>query len=144
MQSRAADMASIFQASASEFKRHLASRFVLPVGLPEPGIDENPLRGAQMDGGAPLMDQAEADSCSACISRRAVLRGGAVGAVMMALPLGCASSTPTPGPIPAGNVADVRVDSLQVVPGEHVFLAGSNRADRDRLSRTSRLPSRKQ
>ena len=69
------------------------------------------------------MDQPDADSCSACISRRAVLRGGAVGAVMMALPLGCASSTPTPGPIPAGNVADVRVDSLQVVPGEHVFLA---------------------
>ena len=69
------------------------------------------------------MDQPDADSCSACISRRAVLRGGAVGAMMMALPLGCASSTPTPGPILAGNVADVRVDSLQVVPGEQVFLA---------------------
>ena len=69
------------------------------------------------------MDQPDADSCSACISRRAVLRGGAAGALMMALPLGCASSTQTPGPIPAGNVADVQVDSLEVVPGEHVFLA---------------------
>ncbi len=68
------------------------------------------------------MDQRDADSCSACISRRAVLRGGAAGALMMALPPGCASSTPTPGPIPAGNIADVRVNSLQVVPGEQVFL----------------------
>jgi nitrite reductase/ring-hydroxylating ferredoxin subunit len=69
------------------------------------------------------MDQRDADPCSACISRRAMLRGGAAGAVMMALPLGCASSTPTPGPIPAGNIANVRVNSLQVVSGEHLFLA---------------------
>lgn len=69
------------------------------------------------------MDQPDdAKSCSACISRRAVLRGGAASAVMMVVPLGCASSNQTPGPIPAGNVADVRVDSLQIVPGEHMFL----------------------
>ena len=72
------------------------------------------------------MDQPDAKSCSACISRRAMLRGGAAGAAMLALPLGCASSTPTPGPIPAGNIADVRVNSLQIVPGEHVFLARDN------------------
>ena len=69
------------------------------------------------------MDQPDADPCSACISRRAVLRGGAAGAVIMALPLGCSPSGQTPGPIPAGNVTDVRVGSLQVVSGEDVFLA---------------------
>jgi nitrite reductase/ring-hydroxylating ferredoxin subunit len=69
------------------------------------------------------MDQADADSCSACITRRAMLRGGAAGAVMMALPLGCTASSHTPGPIPAGNVTDVRVGALQVVDGENVFLA---------------------
>ena len=69
------------------------------------------------------MDQPDADSCSACISRRAMLRGGAAGAVMIALPLGCSPSGHTPGPIPAGNAADVRVGALQVVPGEYVFLA---------------------
>jgi len=70
------------------------------------------------------MDQADADSCSACITRRAMLRGGAAGAVMMALPpLGCTASSHTPGPIPAGNVADVRVGALQAVDGENLFLA---------------------
>jgi len=69
------------------------------------------------------MDQADADSCSACITRRAMLRGGAAGAVMMALPLGCTASSHTPGPIPAGNVANVRVGALQIVDDENVFLA---------------------
>jgi len=49
---------------------------------------------------------------------------GRRGAVMMALPpLGCTASSHTPGPIPAGNVADVRVGALQVVDGESLFLA---------------------
>jgi Rieske Fe-S protein len=69
------------------------------------------------------MDQPEPDSCSACITRRAMLRGGAAGAVMMALPLGCTASSHTPGPIPAGNVANVRVGALQIVDDENVFLA---------------------
>jgi len=69
------------------------------------------------------MDQPDADSCSACISRRAMLRGGAAGAVMMALPLGCTASSHTPGPIPAGNVTDLRVGALQPVDSENVFLA---------------------
>jgi nitrite reductase/ring-hydroxylating ferredoxin subunit len=69
------------------------------------------------------MDQADADSCSACITRRAMLRGGAVGAALIALPLGCTASSHTPGPIPGGNVADLRVGSLQVVNDDSVFLA---------------------
>jgi Rieske Fe-S protein len=70
------------------------------------------------------MDQPDADSCSACITRRAMLRGGAAGALMMALPpLGCTASSHTPGPIPAGNVADLRVGALQTVDDDNVFLA---------------------
>ncbi len=68
------------------------------------------------------MEQPDADSCSRC-TRRAVLRGGAAGAVMMALPLGCTASNPTPGPIAAGNVADLRVGTMQIVNGENLFIA---------------------
>jgi nitrite reductase/ring-hydroxylating ferredoxin subunit len=69
------------------------------------------------------MDQPEADRCSACISRRAMLRGGAAGALMLALPIGCtASNSDVSGPIPAGNVADVQVGALQAVAGENVIL----------------------
>jgi len=59
-------------------------------------------------------------TCATCISRRAVLRGGAAGALVAALPLGC-MNTPA-GPVAAGNVADVRVGSLQAVGSETVLL----------------------
>jgi Rieske Fe-S protein len=70
------------------------------------------------------MDRAEADRCSACISRRAMLRGGAAGAAMLALPIGgcTASNANASGPIAAGNVADVNVGTLQVVAGENLLL----------------------
>jgi Rieske Fe-S protein len=41
---------------------------------------------------------------------------------MMALPLGCTASNTGTGPISAGNVADLRVNTLQLVSGESVFL----------------------
>ncbi len=59
-------------------------------------------------------------TCATCISRRAVLRGGAAGALVAALPLGCMQSPA--GPVAAGNVADVRVGSLQAVGSESVLL----------------------
>jgi Rieske Fe-S protein len=69
------------------------------------------------------MDQPDADRCSACISRRAMLRAGAAGAAMLALPIGCtASNTNASGPIAAGNVAGVNVGTLQVVAAENLLL----------------------
>ena len=63
------------------------------------------------------------DPCATCISRRAVLRGGVAGVLAAALPLGCMQANqPASGPVAAGNVADVRVGSLQVVAGESLIL----------------------
>lgn len=53
-----------------------------------------------------------------------MLRSGAAGALMLALPMGCtASNTTSAGPIAAGNVADVGVGALEAVAGENVILA---------------------
>jgi nitrite reductase/ring-hydroxylating ferredoxin subunit len=126
-------MGDIFQSSAGEFKRQLASSFDLPAGSPGPSaarVDEKTPGGAQIredpavmeDPPEPKRDTPPA-TCAACLSRRAVLRGGAVGALVAALPLGCMpSNMPPAGPVAAGNVADVRVGSLQAVGSENVLL----------------------
>jgi Rieske Fe-S protein len=73
------------------------------------------------------MDDPEKSPCSACVSRRAVLRGGAgvgAGALLAALPTGCMQGNAGPtGPVAAGNVSDTQVGMLQLVTGENVILA---------------------
>ena len=73
------------------------------------------------------MDDPDKSPCSACISRRAVLRGGAgvgAGALWAALPVGCMQGNGGPsGPVAAGNVSDTQVGMLQLVSGENVILA---------------------
>jgi len=69
------------------------------------------------------MEEPETRTCSACISRRALLRVGATAAIMITLPVGCMQSNMPPvGPITAGNVAGVRVGTIQGVDGESVLL----------------------
>src|SRR5437016_2734882 len=70
------------------------------------------------------MDQ---EGCIGCLSRRALLRGGAaVGAGTLAaaaLPAGCTpGDAPPAGPVAAGNVADTQVGMLKLNDGESVVL----------------------
>lgn len=70
------------------------------------------------------MEEPEIRACTSCISRRALLRGGATAAIMITLPVGCMQSNMSPvGPIAAGNVASVRIGTIQGVDGESVLLA---------------------
>jgi nitrite reductase/ring-hydroxylating ferredoxin subunit len=73
------------------------------------------------------MDDAEKNPCSACMSRREVLRGGvaAAGAVSLlaTMPAACMQASAAPsGPVPAGNVADIQAGTLTLVEGENVIL----------------------
>ena len=80
------------------------------------------------------MDAPDKDPCSACMTRRALLRSvasagaGAVTAslsvaTLAALPAGCTPGNSAPsGPVAAGNLADVQVGSLTLVAGENLVL----------------------
>jgi Rieske Fe-S protein len=58
------------------------------------------------------------------VQRRTLLKGGAAGTVLLALPVSCINNTVTPptGPVGAGNVSALTVGSLRAVPGEAVIL----------------------
>jgi Rieske Fe-S protein len=85
------------------------------------------------------MNDRDQDPCSACMSRRAMLRGvasagaGAVSislsvATLGALPAGCMQGNAAPtGPVAAGNVNDIPVGSLNLIAGENVILARDDR-----------------
>jgi Rieske Fe-S protein len=67
--------------------------------------------------------------CAGCsgheLERRTLLKGGAAaGALLLVLPSGCGNQTVAPptGPVGAGNVKDVAIGYLQLVPGEAVIL----------------------
>jgi Rieske Fe-S protein len=127
-------MGDIFQSTAGEFKRQLASSFRIAGRRPAPSTQlrlmKNPPAALKSrEDPAVKQDQPQPrrdtppETCTACISRRAVLRGGAAGVLVAALPLGCMqANTPPAGPVAAGNVADVSVGSLQVVAGENLIL----------------------
>jgi nitrite reductase/ring-hydroxylating ferredoxin subunit len=80
------------------------------------------------------MDDVKGDPCSACLSRRALLRGAATAgagavsvslslATLAVLPTACMqANSPPSGPVPAGNVADVQIGTLSLVAGENVIL----------------------
>ena len=73
------------------------------------------------------MDAPETDPCSACLSRRSVLRAGATGAtvaLLASLPVaGCMSGGASPsGPVAAGQVADIQIGTLKVIAGASVIL----------------------
>jgi Rieske Fe-S protein len=57
------------------------------------------------------------------IQRRTLLKGGAAGTVLLALPVSCNNTvSPPTGPVGAGNVSALAVGSLEAVPGEVVIL----------------------
>jgi len=56
------------------------------------------------------------------VSRRALLKGGLGGTVALALPACGPNNAPPSGPVTAGNIANVTVGSLEIVPGESVVL----------------------
>ena len=70
------------------------------------------------------MSDHEDRPCALCMSRRALLRGSAAGALVIAIgPAGCGGgAAPPSGPIPAGNLTDVAVGTIKVIPGENVIL----------------------
>jgi Rieske Fe-S protein len=57
------------------------------------------------------------------IARRTLLKGGAAGSLLLALPVACNNGvTPPSGPVAAGNVSSIVVGSLLAVGGEAVVL----------------------
>jgi Rieske Fe-S protein len=57
------------------------------------------------------------------MERRTLLKGGAAGTLLVALPVACNNTvSPPTGPVSAGNVSDTMVGALRAVPGEAVFL----------------------
>jgi Rieske Fe-S protein len=57
------------------------------------------------------------------LERRTLLKAGAAGTLLVALPVACNNTvSPPTGPVAAGNVSDTTVGSLRAVPGEAVFL----------------------
>jgi Rieske Fe-S protein len=58
------------------------------------------------------------------LERRTLLKGGAAGSLLLALPVSCMNSTVSPptGPVGAGNVSAIAVGTLEAVPGEAVIL----------------------
>jgi nitrite reductase/ring-hydroxylating ferredoxin subunit len=80
---------------------------------------------------APATRTTTTKTCSACMSRRDLLRGGmatvGLGAVsvplLAALPTACMPSTTSPdAPISAGTVADIQVGTLKLIDGQSVIL----------------------
>jgi Rieske Fe-S protein len=57
------------------------------------------------------------------IERRTLLKGGAAGTLLLALPLACESTvSPPTGPVAAGNVSGLQVGTLRAVPNEALIL----------------------
>lgn len=57
------------------------------------------------------------------IERRALLKGGAAGTLLLALPLACDNKvSPPAGPVAAGNVSDLQPGTLRAVPNEALIL----------------------
>jgi cytochrome b6-f complex iron-sulfur subunit len=57
------------------------------------------------------------------IERRTLLKGGAAGSLLLALPVSCNNTvSPPTGPVAAGNVSATVIGQLTAVPGEAVFL----------------------
>jgi Rieske Fe-S protein len=57
------------------------------------------------------------------IGRRALLKGGAAGSVLLTLPVACNNTvSPPTGPVGAGNVSAITLGSLSAVAGEAVIL----------------------
>jgi Rieske Fe-S protein len=72
-------------------------------------------------------DEAGGPGCKNCqpgLPRRTVLRGGATGALVLALVPSCGNPTVAPpsGPVAGGNVADLPVGTLRVIGGEGVVI----------------------
>jgi len=63
------------------------------------------------------------ERCLCPIQRRAILKGGAAGSLLLVIPVGCSQAvSPPTGPVPGGNLFGVAVNSLHVVGGENVVL----------------------
>jgi thiosulfate dehydrogenase [quinone] large subunit len=66
------------------------------------------------------------DDESGChqLNRRTVLKGGAVGSLLLAVvPAGCSQAvSPPTGPVPGGDVSEIGVNTLRVVANENVLL----------------------
>ena len=62
--------------------------------------------------------------CQRCLSRRSLLGAAAAGAAAAILPAGCgrASASVESGPIAAGNVSALTVNTLQVLDGPNVVI----------------------
>lgn len=57
------------------------------------------------------------------LERRTLLKAGAAGTLLVALPVACNNTvSPPTGPVSAGNVSQTTVGQLSAVPGEAVFL----------------------
>jgi Rieske Fe-S protein len=65
---------------------------------------------------------------SRSLARRTLLKGGAAGTLLVALPVACNQTvSPPTGPVVAGNVSETPVGTLRAVPGEAVFLGRDSR-----------------
>ena len=63
------------------------------------------------------------DCSRRALERRTLLKGSAVGSLLIVLPVSCDSRvSPPTGPVTAGNVSALAVGTLQAVPGEAVIL----------------------
>jgi Rieske Fe-S protein len=72
-------------------------------------------------------DEGSGSGCEDCprgLARRTLLRGGATGALVLALVPACGTPTVSPpsGPVAGGNVADLPVGTLRVIAGEGVVI----------------------
>jgi Rieske Fe-S protein len=57
------------------------------------------------------------------LARRTLLKSGAAGSLLLALPVGCQSTvSPPTGPVTAGNVSATQIGAMAVVAGEAVIL----------------------
>jgi len=62
-------------------------------------------------------------ACPHSLERRTLLKAGAAGSLLVALPVACNNTvSPPTGPVAAGNVSAITVGALHAVPGEAVFL----------------------
>ena len=57
------------------------------------------------------------------LERRTLLKAGVAGSALLALPLACNNTvSPPSGPVGAGNVSTIAVNTMRAVPGEAVIL----------------------
>jgi len=73
------------------------------------------------------MSNRDPNTCTGCLSRRGLLKGGATGAALAVLPLGCmGQGSPPSGPISAGNVSEIAVGALKIFDGDAVLGRDAN------------------